>query len=82
MRMIYKRYFYEELSKHSNLPHFDTCPLPAGQYEIKEYQLDMAKFKGFRYLFAPGQYRLQQFLIENDVTVTGILFYGRIVEKS
>lgn len=82
MRTIYKRYFYEKIAEHSNLPHFDTCPVPAGQYEIKEYPLDMDTFKRLKHLLKPGQYRLQQFLIQNDVAVSGVLFFGRVIEKT
>lgn len=81
MRTIYKRYFYEQMSEYSNLPHFDTCPVPGGQYEIKQFPFDMETFKRYKQLIEPGSYRLQNFLVHKNVAVSGIQFYGRVVEN-
>lgn len=82
MKTIYKKHFYDEISKYSNLPHYDTCPVPAGKYEIKEYPFDVKSFAYFRSLAKPGSYRLQLFLIQNDVAVCGNIIYGHVTEKS
>lgn len=82
MKTIYKKYFYDEISKYSNLPHYDTCPVPKGEYEIEEYPFDMKTFKHFESFIEPGTYRLQLFLIQNDVAVSGVLFYGNVTEKA
>lgn len=82
MKTIYKKYFYEEISKYSNLPSYDVCPIPKGQYEIKEYPMDMKKFEHVKSMAKPGSYRLDWFMIKNDVAVCGVHVFGRITEKS
>lgn len=82
MKSMYKMYFHEEMSKCSNLPSPETCPVPAGQYDIKQCPFDMKKFGHYKKLVRPGKYRLQSFLIKDDVAVCGIFFYGHVNERS
>lgn len=82
MQSMYKKYFYEEISKYSNLPSPDTCPVLAGQYDIKQYPFDMKKFAHFKRIIKPGSYRMHWFLVKDDVAVCGLLIYGRVTEKS
>lgn len=82
MKSIYKNYIYDELSKHSNLPSPEACPFPKGQYEIKQYTFDMKKYAQFKSLTRPGSYRLQTFILKDDVAVCGALIYGRITKSS
>lgn len=82
MKTIYKNFFYDDISKYSNLPKYDVCPIPQNQYEIKGYPLDMAKFKGFKSMVKPGSYRLDIFIIKDDIAIYGVSIYGRITEKS
>lgn len=82
MKTIYKRFFYEEISQYSNLPHYDVCPVPAGSYDIKQYPFNMNKFERVEEALGAGSYRMNCFLIHNDVAVSGSLFYGSITEKA
>lgn len=82
MKSIYKIYFYEKISKYSNLPHYDVCPVPSGNYYIKDFLFDMKMFKKFEDNLGVGSYRVDVFLVHIDVTVCGNLFYGSMTEKS
>lgn len=81
MKTIYKEYFYEEISKYSNLPHYDTCPIPKGQYDIKEYPFNLKTFAQYKLFIEPGNYRVQMFLVKDGIAVTGVLFYGSVTLK-
>ncbi|XP_055298801.1 uncharacterized protein LOC129566679 [Sitodiplosis mosellana] len=81
MKTIYKKYFYDEISKYSNLPSYDVCPVPQGKYEIKGYPIDMNKFEHLKSFAQPGSYRLDWFMIKDDVAVYGVSIYGQIAEK-
>lgn len=78
MKTVYRKYFYEKISKHSNLPHYDVCPVPKEKYTIKGYPLDAHMF---RRIISPGEYRLNAFLIQNKIAVSGLLIYGSVLEK-
>lgn len=84
MTTIYKKYFYDEISKYSNLPSYDACPVPKGQYDIRDYPLEMDKFRDspLTSLVKPGNFRLNVFMVKDDVAQYGISIYGRITEKS
>lgn len=79
MKTIYKKYFYETVSKYSNLPHFNECPVPHGSFTMKSYPFDL---NVFRTQLHPGNYRLNLFLVHHKVAVSGVLAYGSITEKS
>lgn len=82
MKTIYKKFFYDDISKYSNLPNYDACPIPKGKYEIKDYSLDLKKFKHLKSMAKPGSYRFDWFMIKNDVAVCGVHIFGRVTEKS
>lgn len=78
-KSIYKKFFYEKISKYSNLPHYDQCPLPRNNYFVKDYPLDARDFQRF---LSPGDYRLEANIMEDDKELAGIIFYGSIKEKT
>ena len=84
MTTIYKKYFYDEISKYSNLPSYDACPVPKGQYDIKGYPLQMDKFQDspLKSFVKPGSYRLDVCMVKDDVAKHCVSIYGRITEKS
>lgn len=82
MKTIYKKHFYEEISKYSNLPDPDTCPIPKSQYEIKQYPFDLKKLEHLKKLAKPGSYLVKFYIVKDDAPVCGALIYGRVTERS
>lgn len=75
-------FFYDEISKYSNLPKYDACPVPQVQYEIRGYPFDMQKHDKVKSFAQLGSYRLDIFMVKDDVAVYGVCVYGRITKKS
>lgn len=72
LKNVYKKYFFENIRKYSNLPHYDQCPLQKNHYFVKDYPMDA---NTFRRLTQPGDYRLEVTLVENNKVLAGITFY-------
>ncbi|XP_052865525.1 uncharacterized protein LOC128271889 [Anopheles cruzii] len=70
MKTIYKTYFYEELEPLSNLPHFDTCPLPAAEYWLKDYVLDTEPYKE---MMQEGRWKVEMKLMKGDEVCSGVI---------
>uniref|UniRef100_A0AAG5CWF5 Uncharacterized protein n=1 Tax=Anopheles atroparvus TaxID=41427 RepID=A0AAG5CWF5_ANOAO len=79
MRTIYKTYFYEELEKVSNFPHYDTCPLPVAEYWIKEYVFDSEPYKE---MMSEGRWKVEMMLMKGAVVCSGILMVNTVKLKA
>lgn len=77
-RTIYKQYFYESLKDTSNLPHYDTCPLPAFKFWVRNYIFNGADYQS---MMGPGLWKLAFFLFHKDVLETGIELYVMVTIK-
>ncbi|EDV41673.1 uncharacterized protein Dana_GF17596 [Drosophila ananassae] len=55
MKTYYKDFFYEKLKKYSNAPRPEKCPLPADDYHLDDYPLDV---KIIKKLLSPGYYQI------------------------
>ncbi|XP_058120067.1 uncharacterized protein LOC131284889 [Anopheles ziemanni] len=79
MTTIYKTYFYEELEKVSNFPHYDTCPLPPAEYWVKEYVFDYEPYKD---MMSEGRWKVEMMLLKGDVVCSGILMINTVKLKT
>lgn len=77
LKTVYKKYFYEKVKEHSNLPHYDTCPLTPQKYWVKDYPFDA---NNLRALLKPGFYRAEAFLLHDSVAKTGFHLFGSVTE--
>ena len=78
MQSIYKNYFYDEIKNYSNLPSYDTCPVPMGKYEVKEYPMDAKMFEKH---MEPGIYRVSAYLLKDSDVKSGVIFNIGIKKK-
>lgn len=80
MNTFYKKYFYAKISKYSNLPHYDQCPVARDNYFVKDYPMDLDVFRPF---IQPGVYRADMMLLreDSDVFLAGMRIYVTVAEK-
>uniref|UniRef100_A0A182PSN8 Uncharacterized protein n=1 Tax=Anopheles epiroticus TaxID=199890 RepID=A0A182PSN8_9DIPT len=78
MRTIYKAYFYEELAKVSNFPHYDTCPLPVAEYVMENYVLDTEPYSE---MMSEGRWKMEMMLMKGDSVCSGILMMNTVKPK-
>lgn len=82
LQNIYRKYF-SDMGKYVTISIPFQCPLVKKyRYETHGYPLNMSKFESFMSIVKPGSYRLQIFLTKYEFTVSGILVYCRVTEKS
>lgn len=63
---LYKSLFYDTIKDYSNAPDPNVCPVPKGNYLIKDYPYDLVLLSNF---MSPGFYRLESQLSYNNETV-------------
>uniref|UniRef100_A0A182TLL2 Uncharacterized protein n=1 Tax=Anopheles melas TaxID=34690 RepID=A0A182TLL2_9DIPT len=78
MRTIYKTYFYEELAKVSNFPHYDTCPLPVANYVMENYVLDTEPYSE---MMSEGRWKMEMMLMKGDSVCSGISVLNTVKPK-
>ncbi|XP_052890902.1 uncharacterized protein LOC128299087 [Anopheles moucheti] len=78
MRTVYKTYFYDELAKVSNFPHYDTCPLPVGEYVVENYVLDTEPYSE---MMSEGRWKAEMMLMKDDKICSGIVMMTTVKPK-
>ncbi|XP_053671490.1 uncharacterized protein LOC128721734 [Anopheles nili] len=78
MRTIYKSYFYDELVKVSNFPHYDTCPLPVAEYTVKDYVLDAEPYSD---MMSEGRWKVEMMLMKGDDVCSGVILMTTVKPK-
>lgn len=53
MKTVYKKYFYDKIKDYSNMPHYETCPLP--KVYIKPHLNNICFIWLMSSLFAPQE---------------------------
>lgn len=81
METIYKKYIHPKISKCSNLPDPDVCPVPSGQYEINNCPADMGEFDQMGDNLGPGNYTAALILAKGDQNLGYITLYSSIVKN-
>ncbi|XP_017039751.1 uncharacterized protein LOC108087082 [Drosophila ficusphila] len=59
MKSVYKEYFYKRIKDYSNAPHPNNCPIPAEDYSMDDFPLDVHLLKK---LMLPGHYAIKFYL--------------------
>ncbi|XP_049278557.1 uncharacterized protein LOC125761456 [Anopheles funestus] len=78
MRTIYKAYFYEELAKVSNFPHYDTCPLPVAEYVVENYVLDTEPYSE---MMSEGRWKMEMMLMKDGQVCSGMVMMTTVKPK-
>uniref|UniRef100_A0A182N739 Uncharacterized protein n=1 Tax=Anopheles dirus TaxID=7168 RepID=A0A182N739_9DIPT len=78
MRTIYKTYFYEELEKVSNFPHYDTCPLPEAEYVVTDYVFDAEPYSE---MMSEGRWKIEMMLTKDGNVCSGIVMVTTVKPK-
>uniref|UniRef100_A0A182T3J7 Uncharacterized protein n=1 Tax=Anopheles maculatus TaxID=74869 RepID=A0A182T3J7_9DIPT len=79
MRTIYKTYFYEELAKVSNFPHYDTCPLPVAEYVVENYVFDTEPYSE---MMSEGRWKVEMLLTKEEKVCSGIVMMTTVKPKA
>uniref|UniRef100_A0A182QYE9 Uncharacterized protein n=1 Tax=Anopheles farauti TaxID=69004 RepID=A0A182QYE9_9DIPT len=79
MRTIYKTYFYEELEKVSNFPHYDTCPLPVAEYTVTDYVFDAEPYSE---MMSEGRWKTEMMLTKDGNVCSGIVMITTVKPKA
>lgn len=80
MQTIYRTYIHPKVSKCSNLPDPDVCPIPSGQYEIKDCSADMGEFDEFGESLGVGNFTTALTVLDNDEVLGFFTIYSSITK--
>lgn len=80
MQTIYKEYIHPKVSKCSNLPDPEVCPIPSGKYDIN-CSSDMGEFDEVAGSLGVGNYSTALSLMNDGEPVDVIRIFSSIVKN-
>lgn len=80
METIYKQFIHPKISNCSNLPEPDVCPVPSGQYELKDCPANMGEFDQIAASLGVGNYSTVLTLLNNDEQLGYFKIYSSITK--
>ncbi|XP_055609185.1 uncharacterized protein LOC129756353 [Uranotaenia lowii] len=77
LRTSYRNYFYDVAKDDATgkIPEYDKCPLPAGDYWIKDFEFDGEKYKQ---LLREGSFWSHLYLTKNGFPMSGLTWHWEI----